>query len=236
MPDRDPDVRIAIEHSIRLLGRWTAGLYAVVAVLLVVAFLSASAQREQIEEVTNQTVSALCTFRHDLQDRYDQGVKFLIDHPDSELASVLQQSLHNQKETLKSLEELPCPTKDEGTEVLGATRRPFRRSFIAAVNRARVDKGCRELLPTGKFLNRSARRHSKVMANQDRLFHSTLKVGNWSKVGEVVGVGSSWQSIFFALMESRPHRRILLDCAYDRIAVGIVTRDRTWLTARFYSV
>jgi uncharacterized protein YkwD len=75
------------------------------------------------------------------------------------------------------------------------------------------------------------------MANQDRLFHTSgLATGTrWSQVGEVVGVGSSWQAIFFALMESRSHRRILLNCAYDRIAVGIVVRDRTWLTARVYA-
>jgi uncharacterized protein YkwD len=238
MPDRDPDIRITIEHSIKVLGRWTAGLYLVIAVMLVAALIYASGQRARIERVTNDTVTALCTFRHDLQLRYDTGVKFLIDHPDGIPgipAETLQQSLRNQKQTLESLRELPCPTKDEATEVLGVSKRPLRDGFIRAVNRARTDAGCRELKPTGKYLNRSAKRHSKAMANQDRLFHSTLRVGHWSKVGEVVGVGSSWQTIFFALMESKDHRRILLDCSYDRIAVGIIVRDRTWLTGRLYA-
>jgi hypothetical protein len=237
VPDKDPDIRIAIQHSIKVIGWWTAGLYGVVALALIIALVYAGVQRNRLEEVATSTADALCTFRADLQARYDNGIKFLVDHPDGIPGipvEVLQQTLENQRKTLRSLKDLPCEG-DEGTQVLGAVRRPLRDGFIRAVNRARVDKGCRELKPTGKYLNRSARRHSKAMANQDRLFHSQLVVGNWSKVGEVVGVGASWQTIFFALMESRPHRRILLDCAYDRIAVGIITRDRTWLTARFYA-
>jgi hypothetical protein len=239
MPDKDPDVRVSIYQSIRVLGLWTALLYGFVAVMLVAGLIFAQVQRDRIARVSNDTVSALCTFRDDLQHRYDEGVKFLVNHPDGIpgiSAADIQRSLENQKATLKSLEELPC-IGGESTEVLGVQRRPLRDGFVRAVNRARVDAGCRELLPTGRFLNRSAKRHSKAMANQDRLFHTpNLTTGTrWSQVGEVVGVGSSWQTIFFALMESRSHRRILLNCAYDRIAVGIIARDRTWLTARVYA-
>jgi len=238
MPDKDPDVRIAIFHSIRLLGLWTAILYGVVCLMLVGGLIFAQVQRNRIADVSNKTVSALCTFKEDLQQRYDDGVKFLVNHPEG-VAGIspgdIQRTLDNQRATLKSLAELPC-THGEETQVLGAVRHPLRRGFIQALNRERVDHGCRELKETGKFLRRSARKHSKAMANQDRLFHSSLQLGDrWSKVGEVVGVGPSWQSIFFALMNSRPHRQIMMDCAYDYVAVGIVDRDRTWLTGRFYA-
>ena len=111
MPDRDPDVRIAIEHSIRVLGRWTAGLYLVVAALLVAAVIWGAAQRAQLRDIQGQTVGALCTFTLDLQHRYDDGVQFLLKHPEGIpgiSAADIQRSLHNQKATLGSLKGLPC--------------------------------------------------------------------------------------------------------------------------------
>jgi hypothetical protein len=238
MPDRNPDIRIQLERSIKVTGWWTAGLYLFVIALLIGGLIFAQVQRNQLKDVATSTAKALCAFRDDLQARYDNGVEFLVDHPDGipgVSAEILQRSLASQKRALESLKGLPCEGRPGGTDVLGAVRRPLRDGFIRAVNRERIDHGCRELRETGPYLRRSARRHSKAMANQDRLFHSTLRVGRFSKVGEVVGVGASWQTIFFALMESKPHRRILLDCSYDFIAVGIVTRDRVWLTGRFYA-
>lgn len=238
VPDKDPDVRIAIQHSIKVLGIWTALLYGIVALFVVISLVIAARHQAELHRTQEQTGDALCTFRNDLQTRYDNGVKFLVDHPDGIPgipAEVIQQTLKNQADTLKSLEGLPCPPQD-GTSVLGAMRRPLRSSFIEAVNRERTEKGCRALKETGKYLIRSARRHSRKMANQDRLFHSDLHLGRWSQVGEVVGVGPHWQNIFQALMDSREHRRILLGCIYDRIAVGIIeSGGRTWLTGRVYA-
>jgi len=236
VPDKDPDIRIAIFHSIRLLGVWTAVLYGVVALALVAGLIFANSQRNDLRDVQDETVTALCTFRDDLQRRYDDGIKFLVNHPEGIpgiSAADIQRSLENQRATLKSLAELPCPATDS-TDVLGQTRvRQPRSRFIDAVNR---ERGCGDLRSTGKYLTRSARRHSRQMAHQDRLFHSTLRVGHWSKVGEVVGVGPHWQSIFVALMDSREHRRILRDCQYDFIAVGIVSAGgRVWLTGRLYA-
>jgi hypothetical protein len=112
MPDRDPDVRIAIEHSIKVLGRWTAGLYLVVAAILVAFIIWGSVQRQELRTIQDDTVTALCTFTHDLEQRYDNGVEFLEKHPDGIpgiSAADIERSLHNQKETLDSLSGLPCP-------------------------------------------------------------------------------------------------------------------------------
>lgn len=67
------------------------------------------------------------------------------------------------------------------------------------------------------------------------IYHSTLHLGDWSGVGEVVGVASSWQDLVRALFDSPPHRRILRDCRYDFMAVGFTRTDGTvWLTGRLY--
>lgn len=111
MPDRDPDVRIAIQHSIRLLGVWTAVLYGVVCLFLVAALLYAMNQRAALTRIQDETVSALCTFRNDLQVRYENGVQFIKDHPDGIPGipiGTLKQSVENQRSTLISLQGLPC--------------------------------------------------------------------------------------------------------------------------------
>lgn len=62
--------------------------------------------------------SALCTFKADLDQRYDNGVKYLKDHPEGLVthngevlltASQIKQSLDNEKSSLDSLNGLSCP-------------------------------------------------------------------------------------------------------------------------------
>jgi uncharacterized protein YkwD len=55
-------------------------------------------------------------------------------------------------------------------------------------------------------------------------------------VGEVIGVGSTWRQIIDLLFDSPEHRRIMLDCDYDRAALGFVFRDEVWATGRFYAI
>jgi hypothetical protein len=238
MPDRDPDIRVEIQRSIAGLGRWTAILYCVVAAALIGALFYAATERNRLETEQAQVTNALCSFREDIQRRYDTTVQFIVDHPEG-IPGIsvedFQRSADNLKATLDSLKGLPCPETD-GTDVLGRIRLAEgsdRDRFIDAVNR---ERGCADLRATGRPLLKKARRHSVQMARQDRLFHSQLQLGRWSKVGEVVGVGPHWQAIFVALMESRRHRFILRDCDFDFIAPGIVeSGGRTWLTARLYA-
>ncbi len=113
MPDRDPDVRIAIYHSIKVLGLWTAILYGVVAFALVVGLAVNVHTRNNIEDIQEKTATALCTFRQDIVRRHDDTVDFLLKHPDGIegiSAADLQRSIHAQEATIKALEGLPCPS------------------------------------------------------------------------------------------------------------------------------
>lgn len=73
------------------------------------------------------------------------------------------------------------------------------------------------------------------MADDGYISHSVLEAGRWRKVGEVVGVGSKWRLILDALFASPEHRRIMLDCEYDVVALGFYFNDLAWLTGRFYA-
>lgn len=62
--------------------------------------------------VADDSNQALCTFRHDLENRAEQGQAFLNKHPEGFLgipAAQLQQSIDNQQRTIKALVSLSCP-------------------------------------------------------------------------------------------------------------------------------
>ncbi len=122
--------------------------------------------------------------------------------------------------------------QDDETKVLGITTVNTLRKFI---NVRRVNHGCKPVRKSSTALTDSARRHSKRMARAGHLFHTDLHAGQWSLVGEVLGVGPSWRSIGRALFRSRQHRRILLNCRYDYMALGIIYRDFVWVTGRLYA-
>jgi uncharacterized protein YkwD len=73
------------------------------------------------------------------------------------------------------------------------------------------------------------------MLRAGHIYHSTLHLGHWSVVGEVVGVSDDWQSLLNALMQSPEHRHVMMDCRYDKVALGFAHGDRLWLTGRFYA-
>lgn len=107
---------------------------------------------------------------------------------------------------------------------------------LAQINEARVNHGCGFLKEANDSLVRSARRHSRLMASYGRIFHSVLRIGRWALVGEVVGVGSTVHGIVRAMFNSPEHRRILLDCRYDVMAVGLFfDNDLVWMTGRLYA-
>lgn len=110
-----------------------------------------------------------------------------------------------------------------------------RHEALRVINHRRLNHGCERLVSTGLRPIRSARQHSRAMADAGELFHSELDLGPWAKIGEAIGVGPTWRGIVRALFESRSHRELLLDCDYDKAALGFVTRDAVWLTARLYA-
>lgn len=104
------------------------------------------------------------------------------------------------------------------------------------INEQRSLHGCdNRLQGTGPAKVKSARRHSREMADAGEIFHSVLHIGHWSEVGEVVGVAPRWATVIDLFFESRPHRHILLDCDFDKIAVGIVFDHGAWVTGRVYA-
>ena len=87
-----------------------------------------------------------------------------------------------------------------------------------------------------------AKAHSRAMAREGYLFHSTeerlrklLNGRNWSIAGENVGVGSSLESLEDAFMDSKKHRQNILRREFFHAAVGVVRQDgRLWVTVIFY--
>jgi uncharacterized protein YkwD len=111
--------------------------------------------------------------------------------------------------------------------------------MLELTNSARVNNDLRPLkLDTD--LSKYARRHSRAMANQDRLFHSAnlaakLRGKSWRVAGENVAYGSSLAQIQRSFMGSKPHRANILRKAYRHAAIGVVrSGGNFWVTVIFY--
>ena len=118
MPDTDPTIRAAILHSLKVLSRWTMALFLSILLVFGLQLYQSARQRAQIARVADHTLDALCTFRLDIQRRYDAGVDFLVKHPDGIdgiSAADIKRSLDNQKSALDALKQLPC---DDGQGLL----------------------------------------------------------------------------------------------------------------------
>lgn len=91
-------------------------------------------------------------------------------------------------------------------------------------------------------LSRYAKQHSREMASEGYLFHSSsdqlikaLSRYEWSLGGENVGVGGSLDSLETAFMQSKEHRKNILRRQFDHTAIGVVhDGDRLWVTVIFY--
>ena len=91
-------------------------------------------------------------------------------------------------------------------------------------------------------LGKYAKAHSRAMANDGYIYHSTgdqlrraLDGYDWELGGENVGVGGSLESLEDAFMASELHRQNILRRVYDHAAVGIVRADdQIWITVIFY--
>lgn len=108
--------------------------------------------------------------------------------------------------------------------------------LVALTNEARTARG----LPPLKVelqLTRVARDWSNTMAARRDLSHrpelGRAIVGNWSRIGENVGVGPSIERTHEAFMNSPGHRANVLG-DFDRVGVGIYEQDgRYWMTVNF---
>jgi uncharacterized protein YkwD len=111
--------------------------------------------------------------------------------------------------------------------------------MLVLVNRVRANHG-RHTLAVNARLSRYATRHSRRMANQDVLFHTTdlrgrLSRVRWSVCGENVAEAGTLRRVKRLWMRSPEHRFNMLLRAYRHIAIGVVVaRHRFWVTAIFY--
>jgi uncharacterized protein YkwD len=126
-------------------------------------------------------------------------------------------------------------------QTAGADTLLRRERMLGWVNEARKDAGARPL-DLGWRLTSIARDHSRVMAKQDRLFHSTslstkLSFADWSTWGENVGAGMEAWDLYRAFMNSPDHRRNMLEARFRRVGIGFVRDDADrilWVTMIFY--
>jgi uncharacterized protein YkwD len=119
-----------------------------------------------------------------------------------------------------------------------ATRLQRHRDLLLTLtNRFRHDHGI-PILGRSASLNRLAQHHSRRMASDDRLFHTTnlssKLSGSVSAWGENVGYGMTIRSVFTAFVRSAPHRANLLDRRFRRVGIGIVRAHGVyWITMIF---
>jgi uncharacterized protein YkwD len=98
----------------------------------------------------------------------------------------------------------------------------------------------RKALELDLELSRYAKRHSQDMADAGEIFHTAnlaakLKDKDWSAAGENVGVASSLAKMEAAFMDSKPHRRNILNRGHHRVAIGVVESNGDfWVTVIFY--
>ncbi len=110
--------------------------------------------------------------------------------------------------------------------------------FVAGINAERSAQGLTPLTADPQLTD-VARGWSAQMAADNRLSHnpnlSTQVTGNWRKLGENVGVGTSVDQIAAAFMASPAHRANILDPAFRLVGLGVeAAADGTlWVTEVF---
>lgn len=116
--------------------------------------------------------------------------------------------------------------------------RPAERRLRALVNEVRVEAEA-DRLTVRRALTRIARKHSRRMADEDRIFHNDdleEDVGEgWTILAENVGYASDAESMFEWFMDSPPHRRNILEEDVERIGVGVAHDEDgvLWVTIVF---
>lgn len=101
------------------------------------------------------------------------------------------------------------------------------RSILDSMNRSRAAEGIHEL-PVNAEAQAKAQEWADLLAQENRLFHSTLSAG-FSKspcaVSENVGHGVSVDQVHGAYLGSRPHRANIMSDIWTSAGVGYATND-----------
>jgi uncharacterized protein YkwD len=118
--------------------------------------------------------------------------------------------------------------------------RPIQREMAQLINEARENHHVARMKIADK-LTHPTRLHSKSMAKQQRLYHtsnlSKVVPWSWSGLAENVGVASTVEKSFKAFMDSAPHRDNILRKGWDRFGVGIArdSQGMLWVSIIFYA-
>lgn len=113
-----------------------------------------------------------------------------------------------------------------------------RRDMLTWMNGARHDRGA-VALDRVWVLRHMADEHSRDMAHEGRIFHTTnlaykLRIVSWSCAGENVGVGQKLRSLFEGFMDSDAHRANILNRDFRDVGIGIYRSDGLlWITLIF---
>lgn len=111
--------------------------------------------------------------------------------------------------------------------------------MLKMVNSVRVQHDLRPLV-RNMDLSHDARRHSRKMARQRRLFHSTdlaSRVSSYDATswGENLAQTGTLRRVRTLWMRSEDHRRNILTRSFDHAGVGIVrSHGWLWVTFEFY--
>lgn len=115
---------------------------------------------------------------------------------------------------------------------------PVEAAVLHRIDATRQRAGC-SALRVGARVSSRAEEHSARMAWEGYVYHSdlerTLAGVRWRLAGENVGAveatGTAWEVsgvIHRSFMRSPAHRRIILDCRYRRVGIGVVRADGAW--------
>lgn len=116
---------------------------------------------------------------------------------------------------------------------------PRRDKMLHLLNQTRRNHGLR-VFRLNVELSHFAWRHSRRMAQRNRLFHTAdlyqvVRAYQPSTWGECVGVAGTLKRVRTLWMRSSGHRAIILKPRFRRIGIGVVkARGLVWVTAIFY--
>jgi uncharacterized protein YkwD len=141
--------------------------------------------------------------------------------------------------SLVSMLALVAASPDASARTTDRKHQLRRVHMLHLMNSKRDNRGIRNL-DMNHRLARQAKRHSRKMAADGYIYHTTdltdeLRSVSWSIAGENVGAGWDVDGLFKAFMDSAPHRRNILRTSFKHVGIGMVSRDNTlWVTMVFY--
>ncbi len=109
--------------------------------------------------------------------------------------------------------------------------------FVSKINSERRARGLHPYVVAGDLVE-VARRHTRRMVEQQRLYHNPnlgRDVSNWQVVGENVGDGNTVDSLHRAFMNSPAHKANIVASDYTQVGVATITDDNgvLWVTQVF---